>query len=47
LAVKDSKKANLVSSKTAKSSKTQVKTSSAPKKALTVAPSKTSNKFVK
>lgn len=42
IAVKNNKKSNLVSSKTAKT-----KTSKASKKALTVAPSRTSNKFVK
>ncbi len=40
IAIKNNKKSNLVSSKTAKTSKTS-------KKSLTVAPSRTSNKFVK
>lgn len=47
IAAKDSKKSNLVSSKTAKSTKNNVKTTKAPKQALRIAPSKTSNKFVR
>lgn len=50
IAKKDDKKPSLVSSKTAKNTKTpkdKIKKSNPPKKALTIAPSKISNKFVK